>query len=190
MAKNINSTCNEYIYHNVQNPNHQSKNPNYYTNMSHSHIIILVATLLFVSSLATTIAAANQIGDRSDRKMLVLPPPGSKYAFRVNNALGAGVWINVHCKTKHHDLGNRLLPPNKSFDVAFNINYFRSTLFFCHVTWHWPGNDQSHYFEAYDYDRDHDWCKLGQVCCWNIKPSGPCDCNDDKKCIAWDKPYM
>lgn len=152
----------------------------------HSGIITLIATLLFLSSsLALIGASGNESGEGDESKVFIYPSK-DKVKVTINNALGGGVWANVHCKSKDDDLNSRTLAPNKGFDFSFQPNFWGSTLYFCHVTWHWPGNDQSHFFDAYSFARDRNRCLRGtDHCCWNIKPSGPCACNNANNCLKW-----
>lgn len=43
--------------------------------------------------------------------------------------------LQVHCKSKENDLGDRNIPVNQEFSWKFHINIWRSTLFFCDTRW-------------------------------------------------------
>ncbi|KAI3469899.1 hypothetical protein Pfo_026562 [Paulownia fortunei] len=41
----------------------------------------------------------------------------------------------VHCKSGDDDLGEHFLDKGDDWHWKFRVNFFRSTLFFCHVQW-------------------------------------------------------
>merc|ERR1711974_40862 len=131
-------------------------------------IILMVATLLLVSSsLTLTGAVQSEFGAGGKDK------PSQKVKVTIRNSLGGGVWAGLHCKSKNDDLGRTYLSPNKGFDFSFSPNFWGTTLFYCHVTWKWPGNSQSHFFDAYSFGRDSDRCKPAPIAA--VGTSSPVD---------------
>jgi len=87
--------------------------------------------------------------------------------------------LTVHCKDKHHDLGNEKLSYKERFNFSFKPNKFVFvTLYFCRFTW----IGASHHFDIYDEYRDD----CGE-CLWHIFESGPCNLNPRFKiCYMWN----
>ena len=107
--------------------------------------------------------------------------PRDPTAVTINNKMNIGAIIIVHCKSKDNDLGRHFLAPTEGYRFSFHPNFFISTtLFFCQIEW--PGN--SRYIDAYVQKRDQDRCHSD--CCWNIVPTGACDCHSGY-CIPWNK---
>jgi hypothetical protein len=57
-----------------------------------------------------------------------------KTRVRIFNGLG-GDDFNVHCKSKDDNLGYHVIHSNEYYEWKFHTNFFRSTLFFCHISW-------------------------------------------------------
>ncbi|XP_057444366.1 S-protein homolog 29-like [Lotus japonicus] len=85
---------------------------------------------------------------------------------RVQNDLGNGVTLYVHCRSKDDDLGEHYLSNGQYQEWSFGISWIGSTLFWCNVGW----NDVKHSFEAYNNGRDYLLC--GSQCWRSIKPDG------------------
>ncbi|KAF8016972.1 hypothetical protein BT93_H2233 [Corymbia citriodora subsp. variegata] len=98
----------------------------------------------------------------------------------INNRVGQGATLIVHCKSKDDDLGVRYITESWSF--SFTPNPFGRTLFFCRFSW--PG--QSEWFDIYKGNRDWHYC---EQCIWNILPNGPCRLSDSGEfdvCYPWN----
>jgi len=104
--------------------------------------------------------------------------PPSKVDVVIYN-LVASKNLTVHCKDKHHDLGNQLLSYKEGLTFNFKPNKFIFvTLYFCHFTW----VGTSHHFDIYDENRD-----VCSRCVWHIFESGPCIVYPKfGKCFAWN----
>lgn len=142
-----------------------------YNSITNNNIYVLT----IVAALGLMISCANSESDIS-----VPPFPSGGTTVTVNNKLGGGETVNIHCKSKDDDLGLHSMGPNGKYDFHFEPNFFpHNTLFYCHVTW--PGN--SHFFNAYDEVIDLDRCHPN--CCWNITPQKACDCAAPGFCRVW-----
>jgi len=88
--------------------------------------------------------------------------------------------LAIHCKDKHHDLGNKILSYGERFNFSFKPNKFLYvTLYFCRFTW----VGASHHFDIYDEYRDD--CV---ECLWEIVERGPCNVYPRfSKCYMWNK---
>jgi len=102
----------------------------------------------------------------------------------INNRLGGGAILRVHCKSKDDDLGVHDIKESWSF--SFTPNFFEDTLFFCSFSW--PGRFE--WFDIYKEKRDWHYC---EQCIWNILPDSPCrvDSLEYDACYPWNlKPLM
>ncbi|ESQ41177.1 hypothetical protein EUTSA_v10015241mg [Eutrema salsugineum] len=106
----------------------------------------------------------------------------------INNRLGGGLKLILHCKSKNHDLGVKTLAPDSSWSFSFRPNIFGTTLFFCHFQW----AQESHWFDIYDDYRDG--VRKGNPCIdctWNIDQNKPCRFNQKTNvfdlCYDWNK---
>ncbi|CAO2817759.1 unnamed protein product [Amaranthus hypochondriacus] len=102
---------------------------------------------------------------------------------RVIDALSNGKDVEVHCKSKTHDIGVKYLKSGEYFEFEFKP--FFNTLYFCSF---WYDN-QIHWFDIYEYYRDFAYC--GGQCWWKIKETGPCIrdqfTNEFIVCFDWNK---
>ncbi|GAV63842.1 Self-incomp_S1 domain-containing protein [Cephalotus follicularis] len=62
-----------------------------------------------------------------------------RYHVRISNYLTGNKKLDVHCKSRDDDLGLHSLYRNDTYEFGFRINYFGTTLFFCHL---WYDNFQ------------------------------------------------
>ncbi|KAL3729661.1 hypothetical protein ACJRO7_026745 [Eucalyptus globulus] len=102
----------------------------------------------------------------------------------IHNNLPAGTTLTVHCKSKDDDLGFHYI--TSSWEFSFNINFLRTTLFFCSFAW--PNHFER--FDIYVTKRDDRHCS--NLCEWNISPTGPCRKNENTGafdvCFPWNPP--
>jgi len=106
-------------------------------------------------------------------------PP--KTSVKITNTLEGKENLNIHCKSKDDDLGQRLLHFNQSFDWSFGAQFWYKTLYFCSCQW---GKGPLLYFDAYVQTRDFDKCS---DCDWYIKKDGPCRYEKGTiKCYKWN----
>ncbi|KAK9103605.1 hypothetical protein Sjap_020859 [Stephania japonica] len=83
---------------------------------------------------------------------------------RVMNRLGHGKRVNVHCKSKDDDIGNRVLADGEELGWHFYVNFDFSTLFFCDVQW---DTGTWYHFDAYNADSSF-FDRCGTDCVWMI----------------------
>jgi len=104
--------------------------------------------------------------------------PPSKVNVVIYNSM-AKKDLTIHCRDKHHDLGNQILSYGERFDFSFKPNKFMFvTLYFCRFTW----VGVSHHFDIYDEYRDY--C---DECVWYILDTGPCNIYPRfTKCYMWN----
>ncbi|XP_042477633.1 S-protein homolog 2-like [Macadamia integrifolia] len=73
-----------------------------------------------------------------------------KYTVHVINDLGQNQELNIHCKSKDDDLGPHTLMFGQEFSWTFQVNFFKTTLFWCNMQW---GNTQGS-FEIFNAKTD------------------------------------
>lgn len=73
----------------------------------------------------------------------------------------------VHCKSKNNDLGVKSLRPRGMYTIAFYVNFWKNTLFFCRLKW---GENKTS-FDAFRTRRDGYRCQK-HGCIWSIRPDG------------------
>lgn len=71
---------------------------------------------------------------------------------RVIDGLSNGKELQLHCKSKHHDLGIQILKPGEFFEFKFNAMPF--TLYFCGFVF----DNKLHWFDIYKFYRDLIFC--------------------------------
>ncbi|TYJ17551.1 hypothetical protein E1A91_A09G059300v1 [Gossypium mustelinum] len=78
--------------------------------------------------------------------------------------------LNLHCKSKDKDLGERAMFQHQDYAWDSKINLFRTTLFFCNARWR---NKKQRYFEAFKATRDEDRClDYHFSCIWSVRYDG------------------
>ncbi|CAN8324732.1 unnamed protein product [Cochlearia groenlandica] len=109
-----------------------------------------------------------------------------RVTVEIINALGAGVTLPYHCKSKDDDFGARSLPPGGSWSFSFRRQFFGRSLFFCSFEL----RRGRFWFDIYKDHRDNlleTWCKK---CVWKIQETRPCRFNDVTKdfdlCYPWN----
>jgi hypothetical protein len=86
--------------------------------------------------------------------------------LNITNGLGAGLDLTIHCKSKDDDLGQHVVPFGGEYTIDFCTNFWRTTVFFCGMSW----SSEFHWFDIYDASRDP-YCG---DCNWTIQATGPC----------------
>ncbi|XP_028772368.1 S-protein homolog 5-like [Neltuma alba] len=103
----------------------------------------------------------------------------SKTTVQIINGLPKHQDLTVHCKDKHHDLGEHTLKFGETYEFKFKpppmINV---TLYFC--SFWWPSISYARYFDIYKQERDQ--CS---VCTWKVVEYGPCLFG---VCYPWNPP--
>ncbi|KAK8997092.1 hypothetical protein V6N11_020581 [Hibiscus sabdariffa] len=103
----------------------------------------------------------------------------------INNDIGVGTHLTVHCKSKDDDLSPHVLEYRQQYDFSFRPHFFRETLFFCGMQW----NGTLYWFDIYDQYRDGHRC--GKHCEWNVHSEGACQLNHGTSkfdiCYDWNK---
>ncbi|ESQ54813.1 hypothetical protein EUTSA_v10027201mg [Eutrema salsugineum] len=97
------------------------------------------------------------------------------------NDIGPNVQLGLHCKSKNKDLGSQSLTFHQHYGFRESLNFWGTTLFFCHFQW---GN-QSKWFDIFVVARDLKTCE-GHPCVWSIRPSGPCRLTGKETCFPWN----
>ncbi|GFP96193.1 hypothetical protein PHJA_001763400 [Phtheirospermum japonicum] len=90
----------------------------------------------------------------------------------------------VHCKSADDDLGDHFLDQDGNWHWKFRVNFFRSTLFFCHVQW--GGMETS--FTVFDTDYISYKCEDTSTCFWSVRNDGiyfSCDNENYVKRYIW-----
>ncbi|XP_024021685.1 S-protein homolog 5 [Morus notabilis] len=77
------------------------------------------------------------------------------------------VYITVHCASKDTDLGTHKLTFGGNFHWSFNVNFWRTTLFYCDKSW---DNVKGH-FDVFMAKRDTHRCAEDE-CFWEVKKDG------------------
>ncbi|OVA18538.1 Plant self-incompatibility S1 [Macleaya cordata] len=90
----------------------------------------------------------------------------------VYNELDPNTPLTIHCKSKDDDLGERTLSYKQEFHWDFNINFQKTTLFWCNMWWY---DSNRHLVQAshdvYKVKRDYrKKCRLD--CFWHIRKDG------------------
>lgn len=87
---------------------------------------------------------------------------------RINNNLGFGTSLGLHCKSKDDDLGEHVLPPNGNYEFKFRPNLLGTTQFFCSMKF----DGKTEHFDIYIQDRDQRTCF--SFCDWSVNRDGVC----------------
>ncbi|KAK9292956.1 hypothetical protein L1049_020938 [Liquidambar formosana] len=86
------------------------------------------------------------------------------------NELGPGKKLTINCKEKNNDLGWHQISYREMYEWHFRINLWRTTLFWCNLSWHKSGVTYYGSFKIYDAERDEGRCAI--LCDWKIRPTG------------------
>ena len=107
----------------------------------------------------------------------------------VNGLAGNTHSLKFRCQSKDDDLGYHTLLAGQEYYWKFRVNFFETTLFFCHF--YWQGQDTS--FDVIDAENDYPNCDPvgGNVykCYWLVKEDGFYSCNykADPNSPDWEK---
>ncbi|KAF8394204.1 hypothetical protein HHK36_020411 [Tetracentron sinense] len=91
-----------------------------------------------------------------------------KFHVHVQNQLGEGTTLVLHCQSKDDDLGVHLLGFYEEFQWSFDVNIWGNTLFYCDFVF---GNVQGHY-NIFVSDRDAHDARCDGGCFWGVRPDG------------------
>ncbi|CAL0302324.1 unnamed protein product [Lupinus luteus] len=99
----------------------------------------------------------------------------------VENDLGNGTLLTLHCKERNNDLGVQNLNYKEAFKFQFRSEIFGLKLYFCGLTW----DGKLHWFDVYDEQRDLHFCKDLH---WSINRDRPClfNCDTQKYDCVYD----
>ncbi|XP_057773801.1 S-protein homolog 29-like [Salvia miltiorrhiza] len=81
----------------------------------------------------------------------------------INNIVNSTDELLVSCKSADDDLGEHFLDNGDDWSWKFRVNFFRSTLFFCHLQW----GDLRKRFNAFDTDNISYQCEETSTCFWS-----------------------
>ncbi|KZV34846.1 hypothetical protein F511_00748 [Dorcoceras hygrometricum] len=85
----------------------------------------------------------------------------------------------VRCESGDDDLGEHYLVTGDDFHWRFRVNFFKSTLFFCHVKW----GELEQRFNAFDTDYISYLCEETSKCFWSLSEDGIYFSCDDKNYV-------
>ncbi|XP_060962039.1 S-protein homolog 2-like [Cannabis sativa] len=91
----------------------------------------------------------------------------------IDNKLGIGKNLSVHCQSKDDDLGEHSISNDESFKWEFSPNVWETTLYFCVLGWE---RVRSYEFDAYSFGRDRSRCETR--CAWLVSIEGIYALND------------
>ncbi|KAH6809153.1 hypothetical protein C2S51_026936 [Perilla frutescens var. frutescens] len=104
----------------------------------------------------------------------------------INNVDNSSDELVVHCKSADDDLGEHFLDNGEDWNWKFRVNFFRSTLFFCHLQ---MGGMQKR-FAAFDTDNISYQCEETSSCFWSVRKEGiyfSCDNKNYVKKYNWPR---
>ncbi|GAV79532.1 Self-incomp_S1 domain-containing protein [Cephalotus follicularis] len=87
----------------------------------------------------------------------------SNYHVYVINIMKSNV--TIHCKSKDDDLGVHVLSYGKPYEWSFNVNFWKTTLFFCGFISQYG----SGVYDIFRADRDLGRCR---ICLWEVREDG------------------
>ncbi|KAH7521862.1 hypothetical protein FEM48_Zijuj07G0077000 [Ziziphus jujuba var. spinosa] len=79
------------------------------------------------------------------------------------NYLGKNAILNLHCQSKDDDLGAHDLPYTDSFNWSFNVNIWKTTLYYCDM----GSGDLIGHFDIFVAKRDMNRCG-DDKCVWRV----------------------
>ncbi|KAL5564499.1 hypothetical protein UlMin_027663 [Ulmus minor] len=101
-----------------------------------------------------------------------------KKTVRIKNAVEEGnvvKTINVRCKSKEDNLGDKVILPGQSWEFTFRPDIWKDTLFFCRIWW----EKNCYYINAWVDRSDMEY---GKTVCWKIMKDIPCKCDCTDGC--------
>ena len=106
-----------------------------------------------------------------------------RYKVTIINGLPEGEELDFRCQSKDVDLGlQQLTKTGKTFCWMFKMNFFGTTLFFCHFYW----KDKNISFPVFKGHVQGYVCQ--QLVYWEVRPDGfyfHCDDNDSIYKYSW-----
>ncbi|CAN1256717.1 S-protein homolog 3 [Linum perenne] len=104
----------------------------------------------------------------------------------VTNWLTGRLYLNLHCKSKQDDLGEKVIRKWGSYSWHFIPNFWGTTQFYCAMSW--EGSEGLHWFDIYIEKRDKGRCS---DCKWVVTQRGPCWYNSTADaynvCYPWNR---
>ncbi|CAN0908166.1 S-protein homolog 3 [Linum grandiflorum] len=104
----------------------------------------------------------------------------------ITNWLTGRLYLNLQCKSKQDDLGEKVVPKWRSYSWHFTPNFWGTTQFFCAFSW--DGSEGVRWFDMYVQKRDQDRCS---DCKWVVTQRGPCwynsTANSYNVCYDWNQ---
>ncbi|KAK9684360.1 hypothetical protein RND81_10G204800 [Saponaria officinalis] len=101
------------------------------------------------------------------------------YGVHITNALeSTQTNLTLHCKSGDDDRGEQHLNPGDMFSWGLKVNFWETTLYFCHF--YWENKDIS--FDVFNTEVEGRKCKLSRQCYWFVKADGfyfRCDSPDE-----------
>ncbi|KAF7820250.1 S-protein-like protein 5-like [Senna tora] len=102
-----------------------------------------------------------------------------KVRVEIINSLTQPQDLTLHCKDKHHDLGEHTLRTGEMYSFKFKPNFIvKATLYFC--GFRWSSDPSLHHFDIYDERRDY--CSR---CTWKIMETGACTYDPSKAMLGF-----
>ncbi|XP_057428962.1 S-protein homolog 5-like [Lotus japonicus] len=121
-------------------------------------LVTIVSVLVIISACVLIVPVQGQEGG-VDRWFW-------RKTVRIINDLGDdSTQLYVHCRSKDDDIGEHYLTNGQFIEWSFNVNIWRTTLFWCNFAW----NSEQQSFDIYTR-KDYNTCKAQ---CWrSIRPDG------------------
>ncbi|KAM6565497.1 hypothetical protein CsatA_024625 [Cannabis sativa] len=98
----------------------------------------------------------------------------AKHQVSLVNFIDLNTTLTLHCQSKDDDLGMHELFFGESFKWSFRINFMRTTLFFCDMSWVYDKEKMvmmRGHFDVFVTKRDAFRC-LDNKCYWEVLKSG------------------
>ncbi|KAG7634500.1 Plant self-incompatibility S1 [Arabidopsis suecica] len=161
-----------------------------FNNKSHFLMLFMIFSTLifFVSALDFPNAPPESPSSGADGFL-----PLAKKHVVIRNVVKNREILNVHCRSSEDDFGLKHISWNGAWGFRFYVNFFKTTKFRCHFTWH---NGGSHYFYIFKASRDDS--PVGELpickeCIWEVGQDDVtpiCRISREKKnnpyCFEWE----
>lgn len=102
----------------------------------------------------------------------------------INDIRSNSEQVIVRCQSADNDLGEHYLNKGDDFHWHFRVNFFRSTLFFCHVKM----GENEKFFNAFNVGYISSTCEDTSTCFWAVRDEGiffSCDNENYSKAYQW-----
>lgn len=102
----------------------------------------------------------------------------------INNIENSNEELIAECKSADDDLGQHFLDSGEDWNWRFRVNFFRSTLYFCHLQW----GEMEKRFTVFDTDSISYQCEETSTCFWSMRVDGiyfSCDNHNYVKTHTW-----